>query len=187
MTLKKYLLTLVVLDVLWAALLATFGGSLLTEIGGLPAGSLTTVSGWLIIFFAALFQGGVFAIVFSVFGAIMLLVASKSPPIVGKSMLVGVGLAAVWGVIVATFGAGVFDAATAGSGLDAAMSVVLLWIVAFVAGFLQGMIYLVVITVFLGVALFLYAMLTRDKNKDKNDGGYRPNLGDRNPGEPPHR
>jgi len=176
--LKKYLIGLAVVDVIWAILLATFGGSLLAELG---IDTVSAGAGWIALFFAGLFQGAIFLVVFSVFGGIMAFVASKAPPIVGKAMLTGVGIAAAWGVIFATFLNGVFDRVTTVNGIDSVFSGVLFWIISFVAAFFQGLIFLVVISGFIGIGLFLFAVL---RNQDK---GGRPNLSDRNPGEPPHR
>src|SRR5207253_2037368 len=81
---KKIAVTLLAIDVIWATIMATFGARLITQLG-LAAGSdpgvsyVTGVSGWIITFFAALFQGGIFLAVGSVFFTIGLVLYSKLP------------------------------------------------------------------------------------------------------------
>lgn len=182
--LKKYAFAILVLDVLWAALFATFGTSILSAYAGVPTGSLTGVSGWIIVFVAALFQGAVFAVVGSVFGTLLLIAFAKAPPAIRKLMLVALAADVVWGFVVATFGAGVLEHVNMQIGVDGTFTVVLLWIIAFIAGFIQGAIFIGVGGVFLTIILVVIAVATGKKN---DGGGSRPNIRDRNPGEPPHR
>lgn len=75
--LKKYLAVCLVLDVIWAALIATFGATILHAIGigaGADAGVTTTASvlGWIIAFVFGFLQGGIFLLVFSLIGFIAL-------------------------------------------------------------------------------------------------------------------
>ena len=81
---KKIAVTLLAIDVIWATIMATFGARLITQLG-LAAGSdpglsyVSGFSGWIITFFAALFQGGIFLAVGSVFFTIGLVIYSKLP------------------------------------------------------------------------------------------------------------
>lgn len=75
--LKKYILVLAVLDVIWAVLIATFGATILNAIGvgaGATAGTTTTVSvlGWIIAFVIGLIQGGIFLFALSFIGFVFL-------------------------------------------------------------------------------------------------------------------
>jgi hypothetical protein len=70
--LKTILKVYVVLDLLWAALIATFYSTVVHTIGGAAgAGSAAlgvgTVASWIIAFLIALFQGAIFLGVISVF------------------------------------------------------------------------------------------------------------------------
>ncbi len=62
---KKLLLFYVLLDLVWAALVATFGATILSQIGmvggaGEGATQAATILGWLITFIIAFFQGAIF-------------------------------------------------------------------------------------------------------------------------------
>lgn len=70
--LGKVILVAAVLDVIWAVIVATFGVSVLSMIGGAAGASgaaATTagVLGWIITFVIALFQGAIFMVVIGVF------------------------------------------------------------------------------------------------------------------------
>lgn len=75
--LKKYVLVCIVLDVIWAVLIATFGAAILNAIGvgaGAAAGTTATVSvlGWIIAFVIGLIQGGIFLFALSFIGFVFL-------------------------------------------------------------------------------------------------------------------
>ncbi|MGD9684512.1 MAG: hypothetical protein AB7W16_25390 [Candidatus Obscuribacterales bacterium] len=82
--LKKLLVVYVVIDIIWAALVATFGATILSQIGtmggaGEGATQVATGLGWVITFIVALFQGAIFLGVFTGFAfVIMLLIALLS-------------------------------------------------------------------------------------------------------------
>jgi hypothetical protein len=179
--LKKYAFAVLVLDVLWAVLLATFGTSILSAYAGVPAESLTGVSGWILVFFAALFQGAIFAVVGSIFGTLALILYAKPPPAIQKLMAIALIADLIWGAVVATFGAGILGHASAQVGVDGTFSSVLFWFIAFVAGCFQGAVFIGVGSIFLTVVLVLIGSAA----KGKSDSGR--NISDRNPGEPPHR
>lgn len=178
--LKKYAVAILVLDVLWAGLLATFGSSILSTYLGV--GGLTGVSGWLLVFVAALFQGAIFAVVGSVFATLALILYAKAPPAIRKIMVFALVADLVWGAVVATFGAGLLSQGSTQIGVDGTFSAVLLWLIAFVAGCWQGAVFIMVASGFIAVILFIFAAASSNKN-----GGSGPNTKDRNPGEPPHR
>jgi len=81
---KKLLVAYVVIDTIWAALVATFGATILSQIGtvggaGEGATQVATGLGWVITFIIAFFQGAVFLGVFTGFAfVIMLLIALLS-------------------------------------------------------------------------------------------------------------
>lgn len=180
--LKKYAFAIVLLDVLWALLLATFGKSLLGTYLGVDG--LTGVSGWLLIFVVALFQGAIFAVVGSIFATLALVAFAKAPPAIRWLMVAALVADIAWGVLVATFGAGLLEHGSTQIGVDGTFSAVLFWFIAFVAGCWQGAVFILCGTFVLGVIAFIAAIVFGGK---KNGDGSRPNFKDRNPGEPPHR
>ncbi|MEZ4488454.1 MAG: hypothetical protein R3F51_12750 [Cyanobacteriota/Melainabacteria group bacterium] len=75
---KKIFLVALVLDLLWATLIATFGATILGQvgtIGGAAEGATQTVTvlGWLITFIIAFFQGAIFMVVLGGFAVVLLL------------------------------------------------------------------------------------------------------------------
>ena len=89
---KKIAVTLLAIDVIWATIMATFGARLITQLG-LAAGSdpglsyVSGFSGWIITFLAALFQGGIFLAVGSVFFTIGLVGVSGSAAAINAVLL----------------------------------------------------------------------------------------------------
>jgi len=190
---KKIAVTLLALDVLWATIMATFGARLITQLG-LAAGSdpglsyVSGVSGWIITFFAALFQGGIFLLVGSVFFTIGLVLYSKLPAGGKKVVHWALLLDVVWAALFATFGASIMAQAigmVGVSGSAATINAVLLWIIAFVAAYFQGLVFMTVGAGFIFVILVIVVALRGNSNSSGNSSTRPSN--DRNPGEPPHR
>ncbi|MDR3612886.1 MAG: hypothetical protein P4L53_04915 [Candidatus Obscuribacterales bacterium] len=163
----------VALDLVWAVIFATFVSVLASQGLSLTgSGTVAATTGgigvWIAGFFAAAFQGAIFLVVFSVFGA--LLVAggaflSKNDPklqrFLVKYALTCLGLDVLWAALVGTFAAsilahfGVYVGAAANA---TTLGSVLLWIIGFVAGFCQGAIFLTVGTLFIVFGLVIYAL-----------------------------
>ncbi|MBK9622285.1 MAG: hypothetical protein IPO31_24135 [Candidatus Obscuribacter sp.] len=194
---KKIAVTLLAIDVIWATIMATFGARLITQLG-LAAGSdpglsyVSGFSGWIITFLAALFQGGIFLAVGSVFFTIGLVIYSKLPA--GGKKVVHWALLAdvVWAALFATFGASVMAQAiglVGVSGSAAAINAVLLWCIAFVAAYFQGLVFMTVGAGF----IFVISVIVIAFSGNNSKGGTGSNsadttsTNDRNPGEPPLR
>lgn len=80
---RKFLIIAVIVDLIWAFLIATFGATILSQIGlmgGADAGATTTISvvGWIIAFIVAFIQGAIFIGVVSFIVAIFKRVFSNS-------------------------------------------------------------------------------------------------------------
>lgn len=169
MDLKKILAIFVGIDVIWAVLMATFGTTLLTQIGGIgELGSTATVTGgilgWLILFVAALWQGAIFLLVFSVFGAIGSFIYSNLPEILQKVVKIALLANLAWAGLVATFGAslvGGLGTVPGASELAAKVGAFTGWIIMFIAAYLQGLVFLFVGAGFGLVLLLLYIVLTK--------------------------
>lgn len=63
--LRKYLIIGVIIDLIWAFLIATFGATILGQLGlmgGVDGGTTSTISvlGWIIAFIIAFIQGAIF-------------------------------------------------------------------------------------------------------------------------------
>lgn len=168
---KKLALTLLGLDILWALLVATFGGTLFTAIG-LQAGSsslaahTTGFAAWLMLFIGGLFQGAVFIVVGSVFSAIALFVYLKLPPAGRHVAHVLIVADLVWGAIAATFGSSVFYQISSNAGLHSgttAFASIALWLIGFVGGVVQGAVFIFVLSVMALAVLFLIAVAKNSK------------------------
>ncbi|MDP3506684.1 MAG: hypothetical protein Q8T09_01715 [Candidatus Melainabacteria bacterium] len=77
LSVRQVLTIAVILDVLWATLVATFSASVFQILGVAGgAGGTTlgvgTVIGWLLAFIVALLQGAIFMVVFAVFATLIL-------------------------------------------------------------------------------------------------------------------
>lgn len=77
LSVRQVLTIAVILDVLWATLVATFGASvfhILGVAGGAGATTLGigTVIGWILAFIVALLQGAIFMVVFTVLTVVLL-------------------------------------------------------------------------------------------------------------------
>lgn len=77
LSVRQVLTIAVVLDVLWALLVATFGASVLHILGvaggaGATTLGIGTVIGWILAFIVALLQGAIFMVVFAVFATLIL-------------------------------------------------------------------------------------------------------------------
>ncbi|MBK9771036.1 MAG: hypothetical protein IPP57_09460 [Candidatus Obscuribacter sp.] len=193
---KKIAVTLLAIDVIWATIMATFGARLITQLG-LAAGSdpglsyVSGFSGWIITFLAALFQGGIFLAVGSVFFTIGLVVYSRLLA-GGKKWSTGLLADVVWAALFATFGASVMAQAiglVGVSGSAAAINAVLLWCIAFVAAYFQGLVFMTVGAGFIFVISVIVIAFSGNNSKSGtgSNSADTTSTNDRNPGEPPLR
>ena len=170
--LGKVLLNALVLDVVWAISVATFGFSLLSAVGQVagsaPAATVTTgVAAWIVTFFVAMFQGAIFMVVGSVFGFIGLLAYTKMPAGAQKVVRFALYADVLWAVVMATLNAGLLsmlDSAavpSVGSAPIGAFATALLWGISFVAAYIQGLIFIFVIGGFCCILAFVAAVLLK--------------------------
>lgn len=165
----------IALDAFWAAVVATLASVVASQglsLSGTGAVAATTggIGAWILSFIGAAIQGGIFLVVFSVFGALLVLGAAyltkdngQLRRFVTKYALVCLVLDLIWAFVVGTASSfltfiGIKAGAAAGA---TTLGSVLLWIVGFVAGFCQGAIFLTVFTLFIVFGLFVYALFKR--------------------------